>query len=735
MISENKRINRQPARSLSATFATAFLTLSLVILLASGSMQLLFNIQAQQRALSSQQQIIAQNAARTVSSFIEDHFSVLSTSVWVAHPDTLSSTGQIQFLQNLLANQPAFRQFAIFDAQNNESASGSRTQMTATKSISSYVTSDILAQTQKGQRYISSVYFDVANNEPLVLMAVPAINALGIFQGTLVGELNLISMWNLVAQIQVGNTGYAYVVDGKGKLIAFKDTARALKGEDTGNIKSVNEFIHNVYASPTARTSIYTGITGAIVVGTYVPLGTPNWAVVTELPWQEAYRETIQVGAASIGIILLLGVLSVAAGVLLARRLSIPLIELTGTATSIASGDLKSRALLKGGREINALASAFNNMADQMQGLISSLEERVSDRTQVLEKHTRELQNAAQIVREVSALQNPDTLLERVAYLIREKFGYYHSGIFLIDKHEEYAVLKAAGGDAGRLMLASKHKLRIGETGIVGYVAKTGEPRIALDVGADAVHFQNPLLPYTRSEMALPLKTANRVIGVLDIQSDKTNAFDQSDISVMQIVTEQLSIGLERAQLLQDMQQNTASLQLMLQENTSRTWRNFLEQEPGYVGYQYDGVTIESVKELPLDSLKVMQDGGSTITMKAEKGRTGNTLAVPIRLRGQTLGILNLEFQTSEVSQDTLRLVEEAANRLALALENARLVQDAQRLAMRERQINVISSQVQQSTNLEMLLQNTVRELGNSLGTPKAFIQIGLRQSESKTDH
>jgi K+-sensing histidine kinase KdpD len=109
-------------------------------------------------------------------------------------------------------------------------------------------------------------------------------------------------------------------------------------------------------------------------------------------------------------------------------------------------------------------------------------------------------------------------------------------------------------------------------------------------------------------------------------------------------------------------------------------------------------------------------------------------MAVPIQLRGQTLGTLNLQFQGTDIPQETHRLVEEAANRLALALENARLVQDAQRLAMRERQINVISAQVQQSVNLETLLQNTVRELGNSLGVPKTFIQIGLVNSESKKD-
>ena len=729
MIMETKKISPRRTRSLSATLATAFVILSVVILLASGGLQLFFNIRTQQQAVSSQQQAIAQDAARTVSSFIEQNFNVLSTTVGLIHPNTLLPAAQTQILQSLLVDQPAFRQFAIFDAQKNETALASRLQTAQSASITSLVTSDVLAQTQKGQRYISPVYFDVVNNEPLILMAVPATNAVGEFQGTMAAELNLVSMFNLVNQLKVGNTGYAYVVDSLGKLIAYKNTSLTLRGEDVSHIAAVNEFIHNPASTPVNGASIYTGINGALVVGTYVPLGTPDWAVVTELPWQEAYGVSIQVGVASVAILLVLAALAAVAGVLVARRLAIPLIELTSTATAIAAGDLKQRALVKGGLEIDALATAFNNMADQLHGLIGGLEERISERARVLEKRSQELQNAAQIVRQVSTITDIDTLLDQVTRFVKERFGYYHTGIFLVDDNEEYAVLKAAGGEAGQLMLASKHRLKIGETGIVGYVAKTGEPRIALDVGKDAVHFQNPLLPYTRSEMALPLKVTNRIIGVLDIQSDKTNAFDQSNISVMQIVTDQISIGIERAQLLQGLQQNAATLELTLQENTSRTWRNFLEQHSGYLGYQFDGVTMESLSKPSAAGFRVQKN--EPVGAESE---TGKSLAVPIQLRGQTLGTLNLQFQGTDIPQETQTLVEEAASRLALALENARLVQDAQRLAMRERQINVISAQVQQSTNLETLLQNTVRELGNALGMPKTFIQIGLVNSGPKKD-
>ena len=730
---ETKKKNPRSARSLSTTLATAFLILSVVILLASGGLQLFFNFQTQQQAVSSQQQVIAQDAAKTVSSFIEDNFNVLSTTVGLIHPNTILPAAQTQVMQSLLATQPAFRQFAIFNDQNNETAMVSRVQSAGAEVITDLATKEVFAQTQKDQRYIGSVYFDPINNEPLILMAVPAVNAVGVYQGTLVAELNLISMFNLVDQLKVGNTGYGYVVDSKGKLIAFKDTSLTLKGKDVSNLKPVNEFILNPASTTANQASLYSGINGAIVVGTYVPLGTPDWAVVTELPWQEAYRATIQIGAASVGIFLVLTALAAVAGAWVARRLTVPLTKLTGTATAIAAGDLEQRASAQGGVEIEALASAFNNMTDQMRRLIGGLEERVSERARVLEKRGLELQNAAQIVRQVSTIQDTNTLLDQVTRLIKERFGYYHTGIFLIDDNEEYAVLKAAASDAGQLMLANKHRLKIGETSIVGNVAETGEAHIALDVGTDAVHFQNPLLPYTRSEMALPLKVSNRIIGILDIQSDKTNAFDQSNISVMQIVTDQISIGIERAQLLQGLQENKAIMELNLQENTSRTWSKFLEGHNEFVGYQFDGVTMELLSKASMDGNEAMQNNGA-VPAQRENDKAGRTLEVPIQLRGQTLGILNLQFQGMDIPPETLRLVEDAANRLALALENARLVAEAEQRADRERVISQVTTRMRETLDIDTILKTAVKEMRQSLALSEAEIRLQLTDASNPTE-
>jgi len=448
-------------------------------------------------------------------------------------------------------------------------------------------------------------------------------------------------------------------------------------------------------------------------------------ALVSEIPQTLVFSNLAAIVTTNILIALVSAVIAVVGVLYTTRTLSTPLSSLEQSARRLAGGDLSSLVSVEGEDEISVVGRAFNDMAGKLKNLVANLEDRVTERTRDLEFRSSQLRTAAQIARDASLAQNTDELLGHTARLIRERFGYYHVGVFLVDDKGEYAVLRAAGGEAGQLLLANNHKLKVGEVGIVGFVSKTGEARIALDVGADAVHFRNPLLPYTRSEMALPLKLKERVIGVLDIQSDKVNAFNQDDIVIMQILTDQLSVSIERTRLVQELERNAAEMEQALQEYTARGWRTLLQQGRKNQGYRYEGINFEPVYDPPAENLKALT-AGSPVIIQGDHGKPGNILAVPIRLRGQTLGTLNLRFQGGEIPSESIKLVEEAASRLALALENARLVQDAQRLARRERQINTISAQVQQSTDLEALLVNTIRELGNTLDVPKTFIQIGI---------
>ena len=166
------------------------------------------------------------------------------------------------------------------------------------------------------------------------------------------------------------------------------------------------------------------------------------------------------------------------------------------------------------------------------------------------------------MAREISGKNDLDTLLDTSASLIRERFGFYHVGIFLTDEKKEYAVLRSATGEAGQVMLERGHRLKIGEIGMVGYVVSQGEARISMDVDSDAVHYKNPLLPETRSELALPLRLGEITIGAMDVQSVVPNAFSHEDVRILQTIADQLAIAFEKTRLVVELQRSLEELEL-----------------------------------------------------------------------------------------------------------------------------------------------------------------------------
>src|SRR6185436_19247605 len=185
-------------------------------------------------------------------------------------------------------------------------------------------------------------------------------------------------------------------------------------------------------------------------------------------------------------------------------------------------------------------ATAFNIMTAQLRNLISNLEQRVQERTNALEERASELRTVSDVARTLTSVQDLDTLLSEITRLVSERFGFYHVGIFLLDEAHEFAVLRASNSDGGARMLNRHHKLKLDSNSIVGYATTHNEVRIALDVGTESIYFNNPDLPDTRSEMALPLRISGRVIGTLDVQSTEPNAFSEEDAAILSILADQV---------------------------------------------------------------------------------------------------------------------------------------------------------------------------------------------------
>jgi GAF domain-containing protein len=372
---------------------------------------------------------------------------------------------------------------------------------------------------------------------------------------------------------------------------------------------------------------------------------------------------------------------------------------------------------------ITSLQNALNKsrLAAQEQSLSNrdlnqlrvDLEKRVEERTFELKKRATQLEAVSSVARTIASVQEIDTLLPAITKLVSEQFGFYHVGVFLLDQQRRNAVLSAANSQGGLRMLERQHRLPLDSHSIVGYSASRGEPRIALDVGTDSIYFNNPDLPDTRSEMAIPLRVAGKVIGALDVQSTETNAFSQEDINVLATLADQIAIAIENSRLFGESRQALSESQAMFNKYTQQEWSNFARQGKQN-GFIFDGKQV-----LPLDNSLKREPAKPTIqTGSLSLEKASATIAIPIKFRGQTIGMLDIRSKNGQRfwKQDEIAMLEAAAERAALALENARLVESAQRRAARERAIGDISTRIGSVSTLESILQTAVEELGRKIG-------------------
>jgi len=374
---------------LSVAMALAFFSLSVAVLLLYSGLDAVRDFRAKESDIFNKQQLAAQNAAKTVSNFINENFSVLETAIRLSPFDRMSGTEQKQVLQTLLGLRPAFRHLVLFDDRNDVVAQSSRLSSYASKAFIDRLKESLPGKNPPVERTIGPVHVNPATSEPMAIMALPVKNVLGDVQGTLIAELNLKFMWDIVDRLKVGETGYVYVADRKGNLLAFSDSGRVLKGESVAQLEAVAEFIRKGTSDGPVLATTYRGILGTTVVGTYAPLTTPDWAVIAELPWEEAYRELLLGIVSSMGITFAMAVLAGFFGVLAARRFASPLIDLTETASRIAGGERDLQAEVAGPREVAHLATAFNSMTAQLRQSLQDLQKQFDELKRTEEAYRR----------------------------------------------------------------------------------------------------------------------------------------------------------------------------------------------------------------------------------------------------------------------------------------------------------------------------------------------------------
>ena len=365
----------------------------------------------------------------------------------------------------------------------------------------------------------------------------------------------------------------------------------------------------------------------------------------------------------------------------------------------------------------NRLIVTFQQLSKER----AELEERVLERTRSLDKKTAQLQAVAEVGKSIASYRNLSELLQRASQLIHENFGYYHVGVFLLDERKEYALLAASNSEGGRRMLEKKHALKVGETGIVGYVAESLRARIALDVGSDAVFFNNPDLPETRSEMALPLVASGQILGILDVQSTEARAFTEDDIATIQVLADQIAIAIQNANLFSETERALDSTRASYGQLSREAWGRILRSRAriNYLSTPPATVKVEDESIEPTIS-KAIESGDLIL------GSDGLTISVPVKIRGQVIGALRLKKPdiADAWTQDETTLAISLADQLSGALESARLYRESQQRASRESLVSDISARISASATRDSIIRETVQELGQALQDTSVTFQL-----------
>lgn len=611
------------------------------------------------------------------------------------------------------------------------------------------------------------------NNKPALVVSMPIKNQSGEIVGVGMFATELTSIAQSVEAVRIGRTGYAYIVDANNNLVAHPDPAFLTTGDnqlvDAGSFAPVRALrlgAKGVYA--------YRDQAGARWRADVVEMDY-QWGVIVQQQEEELFS-TLQLFRGISWAVLAAGVILLVGMVWLTMRQAFqPIGALTETVAAITAGDLTRTAPVETEDELGTLAQAFNSMTGQLREIIENLEQRVAERTAGLReaaaesvRHTGELERlyldlqnttrqaerraaqlaaSAQVARAAIQVRDLDRLLPQVTHLISQAFGYYHVGIFIVDEVGRYAILRAANSEGGQRMLARGHKLAVGKEGIVGYVTGTGQPRIALDVGADAVHFDNLDLPQTRSEMALPLRvrdprqepadplkgTAGQVFGALDVQSTQEAAFSEEDVAVLSTLADQIAIAIENARLFAQSQAALQEAEQAQRDYIRQEWTQLLHVMQS-TSHEYHVSGVPPVGDAPLPEIEqAIQQGravtvvGSEIPLRGDDSLPAKAaLAMPIKLRDQIIGAIDLQEADAERqwTDEDVAMVTAVADQVALALENARLFEQTQMSLADTRALYEASAQINSATTLDEIL-SALRQ-HTELGQADLIVAINL---------
>lgn len=585
-----------------------------------------------------------------------------------------------------------------------------------TASEGSYRTTDAYYTQGRLDTFIQNVYPSPETGKPTMTISTPIMDDANRLLGVLAVHLNLEYLDAILQErTGLGSSGETYLVDRYNNFISTaRYGGRAFpRGVHTHGIDTALEEI--------AGTALYNNYEGVPVIGAYRWLEDREVALLAEISQEEAFTPARQWARSTFLISSLLLALMAIGVLFISRQIARPILAVSEAARQVSEGNLAAQAVIASQDEVGALAQNFNQMTGRLRDLIEGLEQRVAERTQEVEQRSVYLQAATGVARAATTILDINRLIQQVVELIKEHFGLYYVGLFILDEAGEWAVLQAGSGEAGEAMLKRGHRIQVG-SGMIGWAIANAKSRIAQVSAEDAVRLATPELPDTRAEAAIPLRSRERVLGAITVQSDQPNAFNESAIAALEVMADLVATAIDNARLFAESQTALDAARRAYVEINRRAWVDILQARPK-VGYRYEpfGAPPSHVPSVWQPGMKKAAQSGQIVqTKKGEKF----TLHLPISVRDQVIGVINLsKIGAEEVwSDEEIELVTALSEQIGIALDSARLYQETQRRAEREHLVSEITAKIRSTTDPQTMLQMAVEELRNILGASRVEI-------------
>ena len=575
-----------------------------------------------------------------------------------------------------------------------------------------------LETVKSGKTYIGSV--DYAEfGVPFVRIAVPVTDRDGNFKGTLLAITDLTALWRPIINLKVGETGYVYITDASGQLLAYKDLQLVQSGfKLTGSTpQSVAQ----------GNINIYPGISGTVIASGQ-SMDIAPWFVIVEQPLGEALRTFIWVLVALMFLLVFVVLQASSMQRFTRQRVVEPLGLLQkGVKELESSGRLEHPIVIETKDELGDLANTFNSMAAQLGELIGTLESRVADRTKALATST-------EVSRRLSTILNQNELVSEVVNQVNKAFGYYHTQIYFFDESNQNLVMAGGTGEAGEMMLAQFHKIAKGQ-GLVGRAAENNEPILVSDTANNPDWLPNVLLPETKSEAAIPISLGDTVLGVLDVQHNIVDGLKREDIDALQSIANQVAVAIQNAR------------------SYSKTWeaqqltRNVIDSTDDWIFIKDQDHRYQLVNQGYANSLHIpiadfigrndLELGFPEELVKGnpEKGIRGFWADDRSVMDGGVTRQIPDDLVTIDGNIhvfDTVKVpLRDADNKVWGVLAFARDMTERRSLeeinrkrAFQQEAINMITQKIQGTTSIKMALQITARELGHALGMKSTLVAL-----------